>query len=76
MKIQDVGFLLTLITLILFRRERAFLIAGLLCFIAAIPLYARWVFFTAERLVWYAGAFILIYNAQCIMHNKYKNLEL
>lgn len=76
MKIQDVIFILTLAMLIFVRKDRLFLITGLLCFAGAIPLYAKWIFFTAERLVWYAGAFILIYNAQCIMHNKYKNLEL
>jgi hypothetical protein len=60
MKIQDIGFFIILFSLVLFRKERLFVYAGLLCLILAIPLFAKWIFFTAERLTWYAGAFFLV----------------
>lgn len=59
MKIQDLGFLLVLGMLIFAKKPRLFLIAGLVCWILAIPLFAKWIFFTAERLTWYGAAFIL-----------------
>jgi hypothetical protein len=33
--------------------------SGILCLVFAIPLFAFWVFFTAERLIWY-GALLLL----------------
>jgi hypothetical protein len=61
MKIQDVGFFIVLAILIVFRKERWFVYAGLMSLLAAIPLFAKWVFFTAERLTWYAAAFFLVF---------------
>jgi len=58
MKPQDIGFIVVFLILLLIRKEKAFLIAGLSCFLLAIPLFARWIFFTGERLVWYGAAFI------------------
>jgi hypothetical protein len=60
-KIQDIGFFLVFIALILTKRPRLFLIAGLASWILAIPLFAGWIFFTAQRLTWYGAAFILTY---------------
>lgn len=59
MKPQDIGFFLVLIALILTKKPRLFLIAGLVSWVLAIPLFAMWIFFTAERLTWYGAAFIL-----------------
>lgn len=60
MKIQDIGFIIVfLLILILLKRERVFIYAGLGCFLLAIPMFAKWIFFTAERLTWYGSAFIL-----------------
>jgi hypothetical protein len=57
MKIQDLGFFL-LFCLVLWRRNsRVSIIIGLMCLILAIPLFKFWIFFTAERLTWYAAAF-------------------
>jgi hypothetical protein len=57
MKIQDLGFFL-LFGLVLWRRNsRLSIIIGLICLILAIPLFKFWIFFTAERLTWYAAAF-------------------
>jgi hypothetical protein len=61
MKIQDVGFLLVLVVLIILRKPRWFVYAGLGSLMLAIPLFAKWIFFTAERLTWYAGAFFLFF---------------
>ncbi len=60
-KIQDIGFFLVLIVLLFTRKPRLLLIAGLISWVLAIPLFASWTFFTAERLTWYGAAFILIY---------------
>ena len=61
MKIQDIGFILAYITLFFIRRPILFVWAGLACLVLAIPLFASWTFFTAERLTWYAAAFFLTY---------------
>lgn len=58
MKPQDIVFILLLIVLLLVRKPRVLLFAGLGSWILAIPLFATWVFFTAERLTWYGAAFI------------------
>jgi len=59
MKIQDIAFIIIFGILAILRKERWFVYAGLVSIIAAIPLFATWIFFTAERLTWYAGAFFL-----------------
>jgi len=58
MKPQDIGFLLVFIVLLFVKKPRVFLIAGLASWVFAIPLFAGWIFFTAERLTWYGAAFI------------------
>lgn len=60
MKPQDIGFIVVLCILLVLRREKLFISAGLLCFLLAIPLFAKWVFFTGERLVWYGAAFVFV----------------
>jgi len=61
MKIQDVIFIISVIALLAIRKDKWFLYAGLGCFVVAIPLFAKWIFFTGERLTWYGSGFILIY---------------
>jgi hypothetical protein len=61
MKPQDIGFIFVLAALLLMRKPRLFLIAGLASWILAIPLFATWTFFTAEHLTWYGAAFILTF---------------
>ncbi len=61
MKIQDVGFILLFLILLAVRKPRLFLVAGLVSWVLSIPLFATWVFFTAERLTWYGSAFILTF---------------
>lgn len=60
MKIQDIGFVTVLLVLLVFRKPRLFVSAGLVCFLLAIPLFAKWIFFTGERLVWYGAAFVFV----------------
>lgn len=61
MKIQDIGFFVVLVALLLARKSRLFVWAGLGSLLLAIPLFAKWIFFTAERLTWYAAAFFLVF---------------
>ncbi len=61
MKLQDIGFFFLFVTLLGFRRPVLFVGAGLTCLALAIPLFATWTFFTAERLTWYAAAFFLAF---------------
>lgn len=61
MKLQDIGFFLLFVVIFLLKKPRLFLTAGLISWLIAIPLFARWIFFTAERLTWYGAAFVLTY---------------
>jgi hypothetical protein len=61
MKLQDFGFILVFVALLLFKKPRLFLIAGLVCWLLAIPLFAKWVFFTGERLTWYGAGFTFVF---------------
>ena len=58
MKVQDIGFFIIFAVLLFLKKDKLFVIAGLVSLLLAIPLFATWVFFTAERLTWYASAFL------------------
>lgn len=61
MKLQDIAFACVLVIFVLSKRNpKWFIVAGLGSFILSMPLFHFWVFFTAERLVWYALAFLLV----------------
>lgn len=60
MKPQDVIFVIVLLALLFKKKSQWLTIAGLLCLVLSIPLFASWIFFTAERLVYYAAGFILL----------------
>ena len=60
MKPQDIVFVIVLLGLLFIRKPKLFEIVGLFCLILAMPLFAKWIFFTAQRLVMYGGAFIFI----------------
>lgn len=56
MKIQDLIFVAILI-LVLWRRNPTLAAKlGIFCLVLAIPLFGFQIFFTAERLTWYAAA--------------------
>ena len=61
MKPQDLFFFAVLLVLLGLRKPVYLVWAGLGCLALAIPLFAKWVFFTAERLTWYAAAFFLVF---------------
>lgn len=57
LKPQDLLFL-TVFFLLLFKRDaKLFALAGVIFLIASIPLFSKWVFFTAQRLTWFAFLF-------------------
>jgi hypothetical protein len=59
MKIQD-GLLIVILGVALLIRKPAILaVLGLFFLLVAIPLYDKWIFFTAERLVMYAAVCFL-----------------
>jgi len=60
MKIQDILFLVILVILFFKHKENSFVAFGLLCFFLAMPFFYFWVFFTAERLVYYGTLLVLI----------------
>jgi len=60
MKIQDIAFFVVLVLLILKRNPKLIVTCGILCLILSIPLFSFWIFFTAERLTWYAVALFLL----------------
>ena len=59
MKPQDILFFVVFLVLLYKHNPKYFALAGLICIAASIPLFAFWIFFTAERLTWYAGGFLL-----------------
>lgn len=61
MKPQDITFLIILGVLVWMRRPRWFVWAGLSSLALSIPLFGKWIFFTAERLTWYGGALFLCF---------------
>jgi len=74
MKIQDIVFVLLFLFVFWRRNERLSIIIGLICLLLAIPLFKFWIFFTAERLTWYAAAFfaygIVIQLIQLVKEKK------
>lgn len=72
MKPQDVIFLIIIAVIIISRKSKLFIILGIAFLFAAIPLFAKWVFFTAERLTWYAAVFFLIAIVSQIVGNRKK----
>jgi len=60
MKIQDILFLIVVFALFYKQNPKWFVLVGLLCLVLAVPLFSMWIFFTAERLTWYASAFFLL----------------
>ena len=60
MKVQDIAFFIILLFLI-FKRDPKWAAAfGLISLALSMPLFSLRIFFTAERLTWYAAAFFLL----------------
>lgn len=60
MKPQDILFFIVLIFLLLKHNSRYAIGVGIISLILSIPLFSFWIFFTAERLTWYAWGFLLL----------------
>jgi len=60
MKLQDILFFIFVVIILFTRNSRLSAILGILLLVLSLPLFALWVFFTAERFTWYAGAFFFI----------------
>jgi hypothetical protein len=61
MKVQDFIFFVAFAILFALRRPIYFVYAAVFSLLLAIPLFTFRIFFTAERLTWYAAAFICSY---------------
>lgn len=70
MKPQDILFFVSYALLLALRRPKLFVWYGLACLLAAMPLFGFWVFFTAERLTWYACACFLTYSIYIVSTHK------
>lgn len=73
LKPQDLFFVLVFVMLLIKRDPRIFAIAGLICISLSIPLFSQWIFFTAQKLVWFAFLFFLtavVLNLVKLRHNK------
>ena len=72
MKPQDILFFIILGFLLYKRDSKLFTIVGIISLALSIPLFSLWVFFTAERLVWYAASFLFL----AVMINIYRLRKL
>jgi hypothetical protein len=70
MKIQDIGFIVVLLVLLCWRNPKLLIAAGLISLILSIPLFSAWIFFTAQRLTYYAAAFFLVAIVLYLISNK------
>jgi hypothetical protein len=74
MKPQDILFFILFVVFFLWRKSmKLTTIAGLLCLFFAIPLFATWTFFTAQRLTWYAAGFFLLSIVKQMFQKNYEN---
>lgn len=60
MKIQDIVFIILILFLIYKSNPKWGVLAGVISILLSIPLFANWIFFTADRLVWYSAAFFFL----------------
>lgn len=58
MKLQDLLFIFVFVIIGFLRKPIIYTFAGIFSLLMAIPLFHLRIFFTAERLTWYAAAFI------------------
>jgi len=60
MSIQDLFFIAILAVLLIKQRYEWLVVAGLACVVISIPLFYFWIFFTAQKLIYYSAAFFLV----------------
>ncbi|MBI5613802.1 hypothetical protein HY947_02670 [Candidatus Gottesmanbacteria bacterium] len=74
MKPQDIIFFIIFFGLISQRKFEWLAVLGLFCIVLSIPLFSLWIFFTAERLTWYAALCIAVSAIHLLIslrHNEY-----
>ena len=71
MKVQDIVFVLAFLFILYKRNPNLAVAGGIFCLVLSIPLFSLWIFFTAEHLTWYAGAFFLV---AIILQTRHKYL--
>jgi uncharacterized membrane protein YfcA len=67
MKIQDLAFIVVLLALFLLKKKNLFVYAGVISLVVSMVFYAKWIFYTAQRLTWYAAAFFLICSIMTVL---------
>jgi hypothetical protein len=72
MKIQDVLFFVIFAILIWKNNPVAAVWVGIVSLVLSIPLFSFWIFFTAERFTWYAGAFFLLAIILYLFNHKHE----
>lgn len=61
MKPQDILFVAILAIILIKRFDPKWVaLLGVSCILLSMPLFSLWIFFTAQRLMWYAAAFFLV----------------
>ncbi len=70
MKIQDLIFFIILIGVTAYKKPVYVVSLGLICITLAIPLFSKWIFFTAERLTWYAASCFGIFISYSLLQRK------
>lgn len=70
MKVQDIAFLVIFLVTLFLRKPKLAAGLGIACLITAIPLFYFQIFFTAQRLTWYAAAFFFISILFHLRNNK------
>jgi hypothetical protein len=72
MKPQDIIFIAILLILLFARKPQLIVIAGLTCLFLSIPLFSSWIFFTAQRLTYYAAAFFVVASILIFIEEPHK----
>lgn len=72
MKFQDIIFVVCLLVLLYKKNNKLAVVSGLICLTISIPLFAKWIFFTAERLTWYAAGFFCLSLLITLINNFFK----
>lgn len=60
MNLQDAFFLIIIFVLLFIRKPTFFVAAGITCLVLSVPLFQLWIFFTAQRLTYYAVVFFTV----------------
>lgn len=75
MKIQDIFFIAVLLLLFFKPRQGVFVQMGIILLVCAMPLFALWIFYTAQKFVMYA-AFLFLIEILFSMYSIHKEKTL